>query len=119
MNLLAQVLQIGGFIAGLLFTILFYTLGNKSPWPFWLQSAFTTHFVGDYLSGFLHAPLLVGKFNISAAIKPPKFTQFVGIMLTLAGFLLVIFGHRTWGGNVFYLGFALALTGFVWDVIYP
>jgi hypothetical protein len=116
--MLATVLQISGFIAGIVFLIVYYATGWRLA-PSFFMASFSVHFVGDWLAAFLKSPLLIAKFNISDAVKPKQFTQFVGLMLAVAAVLLLAFGHLAWGGAIGFFGLALALTGFVWDLIYP
>src|SRR5438309_377757 len=115
----ATLLQLVGFISGLVLLMIYYAVGGRSAWPALFTAAFSVHFAGDWLMAFLKAPLIIANYNVSEAVFPKKFTQFLGLMLTLAAVLFLAFGHLRLGGWFAFFGLALALTGFVWDLIYP
>lgn len=117
--MLTTILQIAGFLAGVVLSLLAVMTGSKDL-ILLATIAYSIHFVGDWVAGFLKAPLVIGKFDISDAVHPPAFTLFVGLMLSMIAATLVFTGVLHDVGIVIYsFGFALAMTGFVWAVIYP
>jgi hypothetical protein len=117
--MIAGLLQLLGFLASLVFLVIYYLKGGHSVWAFLYMASFVTHFVGDFEAAFLLPALKFGNIDIKGAVKPPKFTQFVGIMLMVGANFLFIYHHTSFGGAAAFLGAALALVGFVWDTIYP